>query len=134
MKNPFGEFGDFLNDLMEEAFEPEIVTLHNDHGEELEAEVVDYVDYEDEEYVILTEPGSDCEKILLLKVVHNEKTGEDTYVNIGDDELVNAVMNKYMSEDDEDEDFDDEGLFVFDGEDDEDGDGYNFEYSFGEDE
>ena len=131
MNNPFGEFGKFLNDFMEEAFEPEIVTLHNDLGEELDAEVVDYVDYEDEEYVILTEPGSDCENILLLKVVHNENTGEETYVNIGDEELVNAIMNKYMAEDDDDDEDDGDNLFVFDSE--EDGDEYNFEYTFGED-
>ena len=130
MSNPFGEFGEFLNDLMEDAFEPEIVTLQNDLGEELEAEVVDYVDYEDEEYVILTEPGSDCEKILLLKVVYDEKTGEQTYVNIGDDALVNAVMDKYMSEDDDDDDFD----FGFFGdeedESDEEDDTYSYEYPF----
>lgn len=128
MNNPFGEFGEFLNDLMEDAFEPEIVTLQNDLGEELDAEIVDYVDYEDEEYVILTEPGSDCEKILLLKVVYDEKTGEQTYINIGDDALVNAVMDKYMSEDDEDEDND---YFRFEEDDNED---YNFDYSFGFDE
>ena len=131
MNNPFGEFGEFLNDLMEEAFEPEIVTLHNDQGEELEAEVVDYVDYEDEEYVILTEPGSDCEKILLLKVVYDEKTGEQTYINIADDALVNAVMNKYMSEDDDDDDYD-----VYDDEEeyeDEEEDGvYTYEFPFGD--
>ena len=133
MNNPFGEFGEFLNDLMEDAFEPEIVTLQNDLGEELEAEVVDYVDYEDEEYVILTEPGSDCEKILLLKVVYDEKTGELTYINIGDDALVNAVMDKYMSEDDdddfdfgsyEDEEYEDEDA-------DEDGT-YSYEFPFGD--
>lgn len=131
MNNPFGEFGEFLNDLMEEAFEPEIVTLHNDYGEELEAEVVDYVDYEDEEYVILTEPGSDCEKILLLKVVYDEKTGEQTYVNIADDALVNAVMSKYMSEDDEDDDF---GFDTYDDDDDsEEEEGvYSYEFPFGD--
>ena len=130
MNNPFGEFGEFLNDLMEEAFEPEIVTLHNDYGEELEAEVVDYVDYEDEEYVILPEPGSDCEKILLLKVAYDEKTGEQTYVNIADDALVNAVMNKYMSEEDDDDfdGYDDEEEFE---EEEEDG-VYTYEFPFGD--
>ena len=132
MSNTFDEFNSFLNDLMQEAFEPEIVTLHNDLGEELEAEVVDYVDYDDEEYVILTEPGSDCEKILLLKVVYDEETDEETYINIGDDEIVNAVMNKYMEQDDDDDFYDDEDSFIFE-EDEEQGE-YNFEYSFDIDE
>ncbi len=128
MSNPIQEFGNLLNDLMQEAFEPEIVTLHNDQGEELEAEIVDYVEYNDEDYVILTEAGSNGENVLILKIDYDEKTGEEKYKNIADENLIHAVVNEYLSEEDDDD-------FLFFDEDEEDSDEessgeYTYEFPF----
>ena len=74
---PIGKNKQGGNDKMEE--ERDLVTFSDDEGNEFELEVIDYFDYEDQEYAILMDPADEenaedenCEtEIYIMKVVIN---------------------------------------------------------------
>ena len=82
------------NEDMIQEFEPEIVTLVDDEGNEVEFELLDVVDYEGEEYVILIENNEEAQDVVILKIesVYDET---ENYVGIDDEELLSNVFETF---------------------------------------
>lgn len=104
--------------------ERDLLVFTDDDGNEIQMEVVDYFDYEDEEYAMLVEAaahdhehdedgaccGGDEEKdIYIMKVVIEGDTEE--FVPVSEekmDELIQAIQDMYDDEDEDDEEDKDE--------------------------
>ena len=95
--------------------ERDLLIFTDDNGQEIQMEVVDYFEYEDEEYAVLTEaddPESDCDAccddeekdIYIMKVVSDGDTEE--FIPVEEDELIDVIQVMY-EEDEEEEDQDD---------------------------
>lgn len=80
-------------DILQE-FEPEIVTLVDDEGNEVEFELLDVVDYEGEEYVILIENNEEAQDVVILKIESVDDETEN-YVGIDDEELLSNVFETF---------------------------------------
>ena len=77
-----------------------ILTLNDEEGNEVEFEFLDLIEYEGEEYVILLpvedeedeeEPG----EVVILKVEDTDSEDEESYVSVEDEEILNAVFEKF---------------------------------------
>jgi ribonuclease E len=98
--------------------ERDLLIFTDDNGQEIQMEVVDYFEYEDEEYAVLTDaddPESDCDAccddeekdIYIMKVVSDGDTEE--FIPVEEDkmdELIDVIQVMY-EEDEEEEDQDD---------------------------
>lgn len=82
------------NEDMIQEFEPEIVTLVDDEGNEVEFELLDVVDYEGEEYVILIENNEEAQDVVILKIESVDDETEN-YVGIDDEELLSNVFETF---------------------------------------
>ena len=82
------------NEDMIQEFEPEIVTLVDDEGNEVEFELLDVVDYEGEEYVILIENNEEAQDVVILKIESVDDETEN-YVGIDDEELLSNVFESF---------------------------------------
>lgn len=102
----------------------DIIVLIDESGAEEEFEYIDSVEYDGNEYVILS-PAKENENmdedfdevIVILKVEENED-GEESFVTVDDDDLLDAVFEEFKEnlsddftfdideDDDDDEDFD----------------------------
>ena len=87
-----------------------IIVLNDEDGNEVQFELLDLVEYDQEEYVILlpvTEEGEeDLGEVVILKVEDTESEDEDSYVSVDDEEVLNAVFEIFK------EKFKDEFNFV----------------------
>lgn len=77
-----------------------ILTLNDEEGNEVEFEFLDLIEYEGEEYVILLpvedeedeeEPG----EVVILKLEDTDNEDEESYVSVDDEEILNAVFEKF---------------------------------------
>ncbi len=77
-----------------------ILTLNDEEGNEVEFEFLDLIEYEGEEYVILLpvedeedeeEPG----EVVILKLEDTDNEDEESYVSVEDEEILNAVFEKF---------------------------------------
>lgn len=83
-------------DMLEE-YEPTIITLEDDLGNEEEFEFLDVVDFEGDEYVVLlplSEEESDEAEVMILKIESLDDETE-TYAGIDDDELIENVFEVF---------------------------------------
>ncbi|MBQ0098224.1 MAG: DUF1292 domain-containing protein [Oscillospiraceae bacterium] len=83
-------------DMLEE-YEPTIITLEDDLGNEEEFEFLDVVDFEGDEYVVLlplSEEESDESEVMILKIESLDDETE-TYAGIDDDELIENVFEVF---------------------------------------
>ena len=116
--------------------EKDILVFNDEEGQEIQLEILDYFEYDEEEYVMLTEADADenedhehdhdCDScschgeeksIYLMKVVTDGD--EEQFVPVDEaimDELIVAIEDLYYDDDDDDDDDDDE----YDDDDDED--------------
>ena len=94
--------------------ERDLVTFTDDDGNEMEMEVIDYFDYEDDEYAVLIEAEEaecDCEEeecdcehdVYIMKVVANGEYEE--FLPPDDDkmEILAAIVEKRFEEDGEED-------------------------------
>lgn len=83
---------------------PEIVTLTDDQGKEVDFEHIDTIEMNDKYYVILLPVEDPDDGVVILKLDDLEE--DDVLVGVEDDEEADAVLNKYlemMEADDESE-------------------------------
>lgn len=78
-----------LNDD-ELEYEPEMVTLYDEDGNEIELELLDVIEYDGESYAVML-PPDDNEVIIMLHEELNEE--EDTYAPVEDEDKLNAVFD-----------------------------------------
>jgi uncharacterized protein YrzB (UPF0473 family) len=92
------------NEDMIQEFEPEIVTLVDDEGNEVEFELLDVVDYEGEEYVVLIENNEEAQDVVILKIESVDDETEN-YIGIDDEELLSNVFETFKEKYKDDFDF-----------------------------
>ena len=97
------------NNIPEE--DDDVIELTDDEGNTVRFSYLTTVDYEGELYILVTEADEDDESeeadVEILKIEKDEKTGEDIYVTVDDENVGNAVFDKFMqmlSEEDSEED------------------------------
>ncbi len=92
------------NEIPEE--ELGIIELTDEDGETTEFEYLSTIEHEGQNYLVLmeVEGGEENEEesgeVVILKVEQDEK-GEDMYVTIDDEAVMQAVFDKFLEEEDE---------------------------------
>ena len=86
------------NNLPEE--DDDVIELTDDEGNTVRFNYLTTVDHEGSLYVLVTEDDGDEESeeadVVILKIEKDEATGEDIYVTVDDEEVGNAVFDKFM--------------------------------------
>lgn len=82
------------NEDMMETYEPEIVVLQDNEGNEVEFELLDVVEYDGDEYIVLIENDEEAQDVMILKIESVDDETED-YVGIDDEELLTNVFEKF---------------------------------------
>ena len=100
---------DIKNNIPEEELPEGIVELTDEDGVTSQFEYLTTIDHEGELYVVLMmledEEHDDEEgEVLILKIEKDPETDEDIYVTIEDEEISQAVFNKFVAMMDEEED------------------------------
>lgn len=77
-----------------------IVVLNDEEGNEVEFEFLDLIEYEGEEYVILLpvedeEEAEEPGEVVILKLEDTENEDEESYVSVEDEDILNAVFEKF---------------------------------------
>ncbi|HEX6989178.1 MAG TPA: DUF1292 domain-containing protein [Bacillota bacterium] len=86
------------------------VVFRDEDGEEIEFEVLDFIEVDGQEYVIVAMPDSEDEAFILR--VEPDDQGNETYVTIDDDAEWDRVAEAYeelLEEEEDDVDLDDLG-------------------------
>ena len=91
---------EIINNIPEE--EDNIVELTDEDGVVTKFEYLTTVSYEGDEYVVLmvldedgNEPEGDDGEVVILQIEQDEN-GEDIYVSVEDDDVSQAVFDKFM--------------------------------------
>ena len=102
---------DIKNNIPEEEDLPEgIVELTDEEGVTSRFEYLTTIEHEDELYVVLMQLKDDEEtddedgEVLILKIEKDPETDEDIYVSVDDDDVSQAVFDKFVAMMDEEED------------------------------
>ncbi len=82
------------NEDMIQEYEPEIITLEDNEGNEVEFELLDVVEYEGEEYIVLIENDEEAQDVVILKIESVDDETEN-YVGIDDEELLSNVFETF---------------------------------------
>ena len=79
-------------DMNMEEYEPEMVSLFDEDGNEVEFELLDVIDYEGDSYAVMLPPEDNEVVIMLLEELNDE---EDVYAPVEDDETLTAVFEAF---------------------------------------
>ena len=88
-----------------------VVILNDEDGNEVKFEFLDFIELDDEEYVVLLPVAEDGEEeegeVVILKVEDNddENSDEESYVSIEDEEILNKVFEMFKEKFKDDFDF-----------------------------
>ena len=82
------------NEDITEVYEPEIVVLQDNEGNEVEFELLDVVEYEGEEYIVLIENDEHAQDVTILKIESIDDETEE-YFGIDDEEILTNVFEVF---------------------------------------
>jgi len=89
----------------------DIIVLVDENGEETEFELLDTIEMDGNEYVVLLPLDSydedqemEEEEVVILKMEHGEN-GESSFVNVEDDDELDAVFEEFRTRMEEEYDF-----------------------------
>ena len=82
------------NEDITEVYEPEIVVLQDNEGNEVEFEILDVVEYEGEEYIVLIENDEQAQDVTILKIESIDDETEE-YFGIADEEILTNVFEVF---------------------------------------
>ena len=82
-------------DMNMEEYEPEMVTLYDEDGNEIELELLDVIEYEGDSYAVMLPPDDDEVVIMLLEELNDE---EDVYAPVEDDDVLTAVFEAFKEQ------------------------------------
>ncbi|MBQ7964526.1 MAG: DUF1292 domain-containing protein [Ruminococcus sp.] len=82
------------NEDITEVYEPEIVVLQDNEGNEVEFELLDVVEYEGEEYIVLIENDEQAQDVTILKIESIDDETEE-YFGIDDEEILTNVFEVF---------------------------------------
>lgn len=84
-----------------------LIQLQDENGNDVNFEHLMTMEHEGSYYVVLeaTEDTDDCKEgeAIILKIIQDDKSGEDIYVTIEDEAEFNAVFDKCMAAMDEED-------------------------------
>lgn len=85
-----------------------IIELTDEDGVTTQFEYLTTIDHEGELYVVLmaaedAESDSDEGEVIILKIEQDPETGEDIYVSVEDDDISQAVFEKFVAMMDEED-------------------------------
>ena len=82
--------------------EPNIITLTDQYGESVRFELLDIVEYEDQEFAVLyPADGGDDEPIHILRITsENLDLDEMEFEGLDDEDLINAVFDLFCKRND----------------------------------
>ncbi len=82
--------------------EPNIITLTDQYGESVRFELLDIVEYEDQEFAVLyPADGGDDEPVHILRITsENLDLDEMEFEGLDDEELINAVFDLFCKRND----------------------------------
>ena len=91
----------------ENLYGSDYFVLTDEDGNEEEFEHLATIDYEDEIYMAMTpaHPADESEEteVVIFKVEEDEETGDDILVTVDDEDIQDAVFEKFLEMDEEDE-------------------------------
>lgn len=79
-------------DMNMEEYEPEMVSLFDEDGTEIEFELLDVIEYEGDSYAVMLPPEDNEVVIMLLEELNDE---EDVYSPVDDDDTLTAVFEAF---------------------------------------
>lgn len=74
-----------------------LITLTDDDGNDVDFEFLDVVEYDHDEYIVLIENDEDADEVVILRINALDEETEE-YVSIEDEELLQAVFEKFKSQ------------------------------------
>ena len=82
--------------------EPNIITLTDQYGESVRFELLDIVEYEDQEFAVLyPADGGDDEPVHILRITsENLDLDEMEFEGLDDEDLINAVFDLFCARND----------------------------------
>ena len=82
--------------------EPNIITLTDQYGESVRFELLDIVEYEDQEFAVLyPADGGDDEPVHILRITsENLDLDEMEFEGLDDEDLINAVFDLFCGRND----------------------------------
>lgn len=82
--------------------EPNIITLTDQYGESVRFELLDIVEYEDQEFAVLyPADGGDDEPVHILRITsENLDLDEMEFEGLDDEELINSVFDLFCKRND----------------------------------
>ena len=87
-----------------------IIVLEDEDGSTEEFEVVDFVDYEDHDYIVLiplNQDNDEAEDVVICEVVPGPDEDTDYYIGVEDDDLLDTVFGIFKQRNVEYFDFED---------------------------
>ena len=82
---------------MKDSFEPDVLRLVDDTGEETAYEILDVISYAGDEYAVLFPmEGEDCGAVI-LRIIPAEQDEAETYVGV-DEVTMNAVFQAFREQ------------------------------------
>ena len=81
------------NEDFAEEYEPEIITLEDDLGEEKDFEFLEVVEYEGEEYIILLPVEDEEQNEVLILRIESVDDETENYIGIDDEETLQKVFD-----------------------------------------
>ncbi len=78
------------NEILQPEEEVSILTLTDEHGEEVQFEYLDCIDYQGKEYLVLMPADEESDEIVILEVEPVDEENEN-YLAVEDEAVLNAV-------------------------------------------
>ncbi len=85
------------NEDFAEEYEPEIITLEDDLGEEKDFEFLDVVEYEGEEYIILLPVEDEEQNEFLILRIESVDDETENYIGIDDEDTLQKVFDIFKA-------------------------------------
>ena len=88
--------------IKEALMEPNIITLTDQYGESVRFELLDIIEYEDQEFAVLyPADGGDDEPVHILRITsENLDLDEMEFEGLDDEDLINAVFDLFCKRND----------------------------------
>lgn len=81
-------------EIMEMENESALLTLTDDEGNEIEFELLDVIEYDNDEYIVLIENDEDADEVVILKINALDEETEE-YVSIEDEDLLQTIFDMF---------------------------------------
>ena len=102
-----------LSEELNEEEENNIVTLKDEDGNDIQFEFLDFIEYNDDNFVVLLpldEDSEDSDEVVILKEDKDAETDDEdeAYVTVDDEEVQNEVFEIFKEKFKDEFDFDEE--------------------------